>query len=128
MSILDHAEWPLLRWCLFLEFYTRDQRIRGRSRHRIEVRRDLPDEMAAYLLTLRSPCVACGLSMAPIRKRDGGGLYFAATCAEGLHGHCSKGRAAAEEYRLVRATLLSWPTGSEPPPRLALLPLEKSSS
>ena len=96
MSILDHPEWPLLRWCLFLEFYSRDQRLRGRSRHRIEVRRNLPDEMQAYLLTLRASCVACGASMAPIRKREGGGLYFAATCEEGLQGRCSKGRAAAD--------------------------------
>ena len=131
MSILDHADWPLIRWCLFLEFYSRDPRQRDLSRHRIEVRRALPDDVAAYLLTIRTPCVACGRSMAPVRQREHaglGGLYFAASCEAGLQGRCSKGKAAAEEYLRVRDALLTWPVGSVPPARLSLLPFDEASS
>ena len=107
MTILNHPEWPTLRWCLFLEYVGRDPRPGRTPRHRIEVRRNIPDDLAAYLVTLRSPCVACGTTMAPIRKRKRGRLYFAASCEDALHGRCSKGQAARQEYTRIREALLA---------------------
>lgn len=105
-SILNHPEWTTLQWCLFLEYVSRDPRPGGDvPRFRIEVRTDLPELLTQHLLTLRSPCAACGAPMAPIRKRVHGGLYFGATCIDALHGSCSKGSAARAEYRRVHEAL-----------------------
>jgi hypothetical protein len=117
-SILDHPEWITLRWCLFPEYVARDPRPDFLPRFRIEVWPALPDVLVQHLLTLRSPCVACGAVMTPIRKRLRGGLYFAATCEDALHGSCSKGAAAREEYlRIHDALTRLGPEPAAPPMR-----------
>ena len=105
MSILTHADWRLLAPFLKIEYVGRDPR-RGAEappRYRIEVTAvGTPGER---LREIASPCVACGAPMSPVRQRTTGALYFAATCADGLHGACSKGTAARQEYRAVHDAL-----------------------
>jgi hypothetical protein len=55
--------------------------------------------------------------MFPIRKREHGGIYFAAACARDQRekDRCSKGKAAREEYVRVRDALIRL-LGPEPAP------------
>lgn len=123
MSILDHPEWPTVKWCLRLEYYGRDPRPddEDEPRHRVELRTHLPPELEQHLLALVSPCVHCGKPMSPIRQRTGGGAaYFAATCADGLQGACSKGKAASDEYERIKQALNN--LDGTPPHGLGWLP------
>jgi len=106
VSILQHEIWPVLRPFVHIEIYGRDGGPQ-KPRWRIEVKRPQSGIVLRQLLGARMPCVACGVSISPVRERAGdwGALYFAPTCPLEVRFGCARGKAAREEYRAVKAEM-----------------------
>jgi hypothetical protein len=103
MSLTEHHLWPLLAPFIRVQTYDRDGGHKD-PRHRIEAA--LPDDpsIVAALLTMEMPCVACAAPILPIRTRKGTRdrrAFVAVTCPLDVRIGCSRGRAAADEYRRI---------------------------
>lgn len=114
MSILNHPSWHELRPYVRLEQYGRDTGSNG-PRIRIEVLQPSDGRLARMFLALTMPCVACHKLIHPIRQREGHGhWYYAATCPLEKTFSCARGRAARQEYLLVRKAIGAIKTLQEP--------------
>lgn len=76
------------------------------GRIRIEITKGMPLE----LLGIQMPCVACGETIHPVRKRHGkpkrgrdiGRLYIAVTCELSENVGCSRSAEARDEYCRIK--------------------------
>lgn len=53
------------------------------------------------LLHVRVPCVACGVLVAPFRRRVGGGSYYSATCVVSLNLACCRTADARADHACI---------------------------
>lgn len=115
-SLVKHPEWAEIRKWLRVERYDRDTNQHGHVRHRIEVITPERPSVRAWLLNVSWYCVRCGVPVKRIRERDQWGtLYFAAGHPLGENVACSRGRDAADEYRLIAEDLAADPIVAQPP-------------
>lgn len=80
-------------------------------RRRIEFIVALPPDFEIEALAYRKDCPSCGLSYNPIRRREGGGLYFACSCELDINISCSRRRAARQEADIVGQAVLAYHAG-----------------
>lgn len=107
MSIINHPFWPQLKPYCIIETYDRDGSAND-PRVRIEFKK-LPKTLTEQARSLTVDCASCGETINPIRARNSsakrgssGHLYYAATCPLHKNIGCSRGKAAKEEYILVK--------------------------
>lgn len=97
-------EWfPALAKFIRAQIYDRDG---GHShpRYRFEIV-GVPDSQYDWWRSLRTPCVACGKPMHPVRARADGSLYLSVGCPLGTNIACSRGKAASAEYVRIKEYL-----------------------
>lgn len=99
MSLLAAPFWDRLRHHLSCEVYDRDG---GHADPRIRIEfRDVPMALSEEAQAWVMPCVTCGRSIFPVRRREGADwsqLYYAPTCPLGIRTKCARSAPARVEY------------------------------
>lgn len=108
-SVLEHPDFPVIRDYLTIS-------TQGKTRLRIGLQSDTPNEILQLALSLRVTCCACENVIAPFRARTGPkkrgdphrNVYFSVSCPDSVNRGCCRGNKAKFAIEKFEAAIIAW--------------------